>query len=192
MHNVILYDRAKAKDLVRVLDDEQQFVFEAHSTDYQGPKLLGELVEDGFGILKVGPELTFVLRETLYALDLIATDLLPDYGNRPLLAVLERLMLAKPKYWERHYDGDEATKRYLRHFSLSDRIRYYWSMPEAQVALGRLIGALSGIRVPMPLFRQHLPAAERFADTLLDPAAILTWRIEQILKHYHDACRSDL
>ena len=109
-----------------MLDEEPRLVFEAHSTDYQGERPLSDLVEDGFAILKVGPELTFVLREALYGLDLIASDLLPDYGDRPLMRTMEALMLDRPKDWSRHYDGDEAEKRLLRHFSLSDRIRYYW------------------------------------------------------------------
>jgi D-tagatose-bisphosphate aldolase class II non-catalytic subunit len=186
--NVVFYERKKAKALARLLDDEPQLVFEAHSTDYQGQQLLSDLVEDGFGILKVGSQLTFVLRETLYALDLIATDLLPDYGHRPLFAAMEQLMLAHPQHWDRHYDGDAAEKRVLRHYSLSDRIRYYWAMPEAQVAVDRLIRALSGGRVPMPLLCQHLPGVERFADTPLNPIEILTGRVEQILNQYHAAC----
>ena len=44
-------------------------VFEAHSTDYQTEAALRALVEDGFAILKVGPGLTFALREALYGLD---------------------------------------------------------------------------------------------------------------------------
>ena len=60
-------------------------------------------------------------------------------------------------------------------------------MPKAQAAVDRLIQALSGCRIPMPLFRQHLPIAERFADTPLDPLEVLIWRIEQILNQYHDS-----
>ena len=188
--NVIFYDSDKTKDLVRLLADEPQFVFEAHSTDYQGQQPLCDLVKNGFGILKVGPELTFVLREALYALDLIATDLLPDYGNRPLYTVMERLMLAYPRNWNRRYDGGEAEKRVLRHYSFSDRIRYYWAKPEAQAAVDRLIGTLSGRRVPMPLFHQHLPGAGHLADTPLDASELLVWRVEQILNQYHAACHA--
>jgi D-tagatose-1,6-bisphosphate aldolase subunit GatZ/KbaZ len=194
-HKVIFYDRRKAENLIHMLDDETQIVFEAHSTDYQGAQALSELVADGFAILKVGPELTFVLREGLYALDLIATDLLPDYGDRPLYTTLERLMLANPINWSHHYDGDVSVKRFLRHYSLLDRIRYYWAMPAAQAAVDRLTGALSGHRIPLSLLRQHLPIAERFADTPLDPAKILIWRVEQTLDQYHTAChlsRADL
>ncbi len=187
-HNVILYDRPKARELVEVLDDEQQFVFEAHSTDYQGIAPLTALVEDGFSILKVGPELTFVLREALYALDLIASDLVPTYGERPLLQAMEQLMLAEPGYWGSHYHGNESERRLLRHYSLSDRIRYYWNTPQAQKAVASLNSALGGQRVPMPLFRQHLPQAQHFADAPLVPEEMLVWCVTRSLAAYHAAC----
>jgi D-tagatose 6-phosphate 4-epimerase len=187
--NVIQYDRGKAKDLVGLLDDEPQFVFEAHSTDYQGRRPLRELVDDGCGILKVGPELTFVLREALYALDLIASDLLPEYGQRPLYATMERLMSGQPNYWKAHYEGDEPERRLLRHYSFSDRIRYYWVAPEARAAVKRLMDALLDKRVPLPLLRQHLPAGEQFALAPLNPEDVLMWRVMRSLDDYHAACR---
>jgi D-tagatose-1,6-bisphosphate aldolase subunit GatZ/KbaZ len=188
--NVIAYDRVKAGSLVRVLDSEPNLVFEAHSTDYQGEGPLSGLCADGFAILKVGPELTFVLREALYGLDLIASDLLPDYGDRPLMRAMETVMLERPKDWSRHYGGDAACQRFLRHYSLSDRIRYYWRAPAAQAAVGRLMQALGGAAVPPSLFWQHLPAAAHFAETPLDPEEVLIWRVGQSLAVYHRAARS--
>jgi D-tagatose 6-phosphate 4-epimerase len=188
-HNVIHYDRERAKDLVRLLDDEPQFVFEAHSTDYQGRGPLRELVDDGCGILKVGPELTFVLREALYALDLIASDLLPEYGQRPLYATMEAVMSAQPNYWKGHYEGNESERRLLRHYSFSDRIRYYWVAAEAKAAVKRLMDALLGARVPASLLRQHLPAGERFASAPLNPEEVLMWRVMRSLDDYQAACR---
>ena len=61
--------RRRRRALVAVLDRMPQFVFEAHSTDYQPAAALGALVRDGFAILKVGPWLTFALREALYGLE---------------------------------------------------------------------------------------------------------------------------
>ncbi len=187
-HNVICYDRSRIDALKSVLAQEPQFVFEAHSTDYQGSRSLTALVQDGFPILKVGPELTFVLREALYALDAIASDLLPDYGNRPLYAAMESLMLDQPGNWSRHYHGDQAAMRWLRHYSLSDRIRYYWTSPEAQSAVERLCDALCGQTVPLPLIWQHLPQGEEFAGSPLDPEAVLIWRVTRSLADYHAAC----
>jgi len=187
-HNVISYDRGRIDALKQVLEDEPQFVFEAHSTDYQGTRPLSALVEDGFPILKVGPELTFVLREALYGLDLIASDIVPDYGERPLYAAMEALMLAHPENWSRHYHGTEDEQRWLRHYSLSDRIRYYWTSEPAQSAVARLYGALAGKAVPLPLFWQHMPAAALFSDAPLDPEEVLVWRVTKSLAEYHAAC----
>ena len=187
-HNVIPYEPEAARDLVAVLQDAPGLIFEAHSTDYQGTPPLEALVRDGFAILKVGPELTFVLREALYALDLIASDLVPGYGQRPLWQVMERLMQAEPGHWARHYPGDAATQRVLRHYSLSDRIRYYWPHPQAEAAVATLMEALRGQVVPRPLFWQHLPAAAGFADQPLEPEALLIWRITRSLDAYAAAC----
>ena len=185
--NVIPYDRPRAKALTGILS-ELPCVFEAHSTDYQGAAPLRALVEDGFAILKVGPELTFVLREALYGLDLIASDLLPDYGARPLQAAMEAVMLADPADWQRHYPGTSAEQRVLRHFSYSDRIRYCWNRPEAAQAVARLTDALQGQRLPVTLLRQHLPGLTRFADIPLDPQALLIAAVDAALNPYHLAC----
>lgn len=185
--NVVFYDPARSTALTALLGKEPQFIYEAHSTDYQGGPPLAALVRDGFQILKVGPELTFVLREALYALDLIASDLLPDYGARPLWLAMERLMLEESGHWQRHYDGDAGEQRFLRHYSLSDRIRYYWTHPGAQAAVERLTTALRGKSIPLPLFWQHLPGAAHFADAPLDPEDLLIWRVSQSIETYHAA-----
>ena len=56
------------KYLMKTIKNYPNIVFEGHSTDYQTKIKLKELVEDGVGILKVGPGLTFAYREALFAL----------------------------------------------------------------------------------------------------------------------------
>jgi D-tagatose-1,6-bisphosphate aldolase subunit GatZ/KbaZ len=185
--NVIAYDRPAATGLVSVLDTLPGLVFEAHSTDYQPALALQHLVQDGFAILKVGPQLTFALREALYALDLIASDLVPDYGQRPLMSAMESAMRAAPGQWDGHYGtGPEAYL--LRHYSLSDRIRYFWPSDIAQQAVRRLADALRGREIPLPLLWQHLPAAQHFAGQPADVDEIIIWRVGQALRGYQDAC----
>jgi tagatose-1,6-bisphosphate aldolase non-catalytic subunit AgaZ/GatZ len=128
------------------------------------------------------------LCEALYALDLIASDLLPEYGQRPLFAKMEALMLMQPGNWNRHYDGDDVEKRLLRHYSLSDRIRYYWASPDAKASLDRLLSILRGKSVPWTLVAQHLPEARHFADSPLDPEEVLIWRVTRSISAYHAAC----
>ena len=185
--NVVYYDRGKARHLAGLLDQEKALVYEAHSTDYQTAAALRELVEDGFPILKVGPQLTFDLRQALYGLDLIASDMLADYGSRPLYEAMEALMVEEPKWWSSHYHGTAAQQRVQRHYSLSDRIRYYWNHPAAAAAVERLVAALSGRAVPAPLLRQHLPAFESFAGAPLDPEKLLIRAVEASLEAYRSA-----
>lgn len=170
--NVVAYDPPRAAALSALLDEEPALVFEAHSTDYQTEEALASLVADGFPILKVGPGLTFAYREALYALDLVASDIVPGYGDRPLLRAMEALMLAVPGYWSGYYHGDETALRIQRHFSYSDRIRYYWTRPEAEAAVSALLAALAGVRIPETVLHQYLPlipseAAGRAEDILI-------------------------
>ena len=62
------YNREASKKLCEALKRYPDIVFEGHSTDFQSPAKLKEMVEDGIAIIKVGPALTFALREALFAL----------------------------------------------------------------------------------------------------------------------------
>ncbi|MDB5524295.1 MAG: kbaZ [Rhizobium sp.] len=190
--NVVVYDPARARGLTQLLEQERMLVYEAHSTDYQGRVALRRLVEDGFAILKVGPELTFVLREALYGLDLLASDYLPDYPARQLFATMENLMMDKPAHWNGHYHGSEQEQHIQRHYSYSDRIRYYWNQPEADAAVSHLIAALNGKTLPVTLLRQYLPAFGALAGKPLDPAALLVASIQRVLDDYHFACSAEV
>lgn len=186
--NVVSYDRNRARALSTVLMDEPRLVYEAHSTDYQGAPALRELVEDGFPILKVGPQLTFALREALYGLDLVATDLSATYPARNLMTVMERLMLEQPGYWKGHYPGSAEEQRLQRHYSYSDRIRYYWTHHEAEVAVRRLVAELDGRKIPAPLMRQHVPQFSGYSDQPMDARRLLLASVQSVLDDYRTAC----
>ena len=63
-----------------MIEECDGLIFEAHSTDYQTPSALAALVRDHFAILKVGPGVTFALREALWALDAIKNRYLKAPG----------------------------------------------------------------------------------------------------------------
>ena len=69
---------------------------------------------------------------------------------------MERLMLEDPRHWTSHYPGTPGHQRLQRHFSYSDRIRYYWTHPDAVSAVNRLFDALSAITIPETLISQYL------------------------------------
>ena len=153
---VIAYRPERARALSGVLARAPQFVFEAHSTDYQPRQALRALVEDGFAIFKVGPALTFALREALYGLSRIADILAPARDRQPLPDVMERVMLGAPDNWRKYYPGSEVERAFLRHYSFSDRIRYYWPNDAARAAVDRLTLALGDREIPLPLISQYL------------------------------------
>ncbi len=153
--NVVLYQPEKATGLIQVLDDLPGLLFEAHSTDYQPTAKLAGLVDGGFAILKVGPGLTFALREALYGLDAIRGVLGGSNETESLSALLEARMLAMPHHWSGHYGGSSEVQRLQRHFSYSDRIRYYWPDPAVAGAVDRLFSDLPAA-IPETLISQYL------------------------------------
>ena len=190
--NVIDYERSATADLRHVLDDEEHLVFEAHSTDYQRPAQLRELVEDHWAILKVGPALTFAMREALFALALIETELVPRPSRSNLVEVIERRMLAEPDHWQGYYEGDPLAQRISRRYSYSDRLRYYWADAEVDAARRKLLANLDRTGIPLPLISQFLPDQyDRIRAGELEPIAqsMVIDRIRDAMRPYARACR---
>src|SRR3954470_1173314 len=154
---VIDYDRTRTVELQHILDDEPAMVFEAHSTDYQTRAHLAELVEDHWAILKVGPGLTFALREALFALAAIEGEVIPETDRSDLVAFMDRRMVENPGYWQGYYEGSAEEQRIARRYSYSDRIRYYWADPEGSAVERRLFDNLVAHGIPEPLLSQYLP-----------------------------------
>jgi D-tagatose-1,6-bisphosphate aldolase subunit GatZ/KbaZ len=169
-------------------------VYEAHSTDYQSPAALREMVEDHFGILKVGPWLTFAFREAVFALSAIEKELLAGRRGVSLSNVpeaLEQAMLGNPVYWRPYYHGDEPNLRFARRYSYSDRSRYYWPDPSVQKELKTLLANLSASTLPVTLLSQYLPEqydAVRAGSIGGDPASLIDDRIRKVVRIYSAAC----
>jgi D-tagatose-bisphosphate aldolase class II non-catalytic subunit len=190
--SVVQYDASATSALSGALVRLPDLVFEAHSTDYQTEANLRGLVRDGFPILKVGPALTFALREALYGLDSVASVLAPSGARESLMSVVERVMIQSPKNWWAHYRGDESQLRVLRHFSYSDRIRYYWPETEVGSAIEAMFGQLDGVRIPATLVSQYLPRLyDRVAAGLIAPEArtLAIETVRDVLRGYARACR---
>ena len=187
------YDRDAAAGLGDALRSRPGIVFEAHSTDYQLPQALRALVEDHFGILKVGPWLTFALREAVFALEAIEGELLGSRRAPPsgVRAALEAAMLAQPGYWRPYHAGDDEGTRLARSFSYSDRCRYYWPQLPVRRAVDTLLGNLRSRVIPPALLSQYLPGEyERVREGQLgtDPAELTRAHIERVLDVYGAAC----
>jgi D-tagatose-1,6-bisphosphate aldolase subunit GatZ/KbaZ len=189
--SVVDYNPARAAHLTELLKDEEHLVYEAHSTDYQQPQAYRNLVRDGFAILKVGPALTFAMREALAGLTLIEAELVEPGRCSRLMEVLERVMIEDPRHWEHHYTGGEQTLRLLRRYSYSDRVRYYWNAPPVKEGVQTLLMNLNQVAIPETLISAFLPEqylASRAGTLRPDAHSIIIHSIRQVLRTYAGAC----
>src|SRR5262249_4615506 len=109
---VVDYRPDKAQRLSDCLESVPQLVFEAHSTDYQQPAALAALVRHHFAILKVGPALTFALREALWALDAIEREWRGAQASSRLRTTVLEAMRSNPVHWRRYYHSTGAALEY--------------------------------------------------------------------------------
>ena len=152
-----IYNRLDAVELCNTLRKYPDIVFEGHSTDYQPPIKLKEMVEDGIAILKVGPALTYAVREGLYALSFMEKELVEEGKRANFIETLEEAMLKDDHNWVKHYHGTELEKKLAREYSFSDRSRYYFSLPEVEKAQEKLLKNLKKVDIPLGMIHQYMP-----------------------------------
>jgi D-tagatose-1,6-bisphosphate aldolase subunit GatZ/KbaZ len=192
-HDVVEYAADKAAALSRFIDSQATMVYEAHSTDYQSPAGLRELVRDHFAILKVGPAVTFALREALWALDHIEQEWLGASAASGLKAVTLGVMQAEPRHWRKYYGESGARLHFDLEYSLSDRIRYYWPHAAVERALTTMLENLNRNPPPLALISQYLPdeyQAIRGGRLGRQARDLIIHRIRTVLEQYSRACRS--
>lgn len=189
--HVIDYPPERAAPLSRMIEAYPHLVFEAHSTDYQTPDAYRQLVRDHFAILKVGPALTFALREALFALAAIEEELVVAKACSGLRQVLEETMLDRPDFWRSHYQGSPNECRLARGYSYSDRVRYYWPDSRVDDCYARLLANLAAEPIPLPLLSQHLPLQYRKVrqgSLSANPHDLILDQVQEVLHQYAAAC----
>jgi len=174
-----------AQNLVAAIKPFDKLTFEGHSTDYQPTSSLAELVDHHVFFLKVGPELTFRLREAIFALSEIEDRLCPD-DRSGIVAVIDKVMDRTPEHWIGYYHGSKQDVAVLRHFSLSDRIRYYWQVPEVLAALNQLMENLSNRTLPMGLITQFYGVHE-FGKIPISANELCAKNVVRTVKRYYEA-----
>jgi len=184
------YDREKAAELCGAARAAPGLVIEGHSTDYQSPSTLRQLVEDGIAILKVGPALTFAMRECLFSLERMERELAPIRGFNGLsnlAETLDRAMRENPASWQDYYAGSDAEVRFSRVYSFSDRCRYSWTAPGVRQSVAVLFRNLAEKEMPLTLLSQHVPHLyPLIADGRLaaEPQALVRESICLVLEGY--------
>ncbi len=176
--------------LIKKLESYNGLYFEAHSTDYQLQDDLKNMVNDHFAILKVGPWLTFALREALFSLSYIERELL-KFNNAlqasQLIENLNSIMIENPKYWNKHYNGKKSNIYLSMNFSYSDRIRYYWTNTTIDKKVKLLIDNLTKLNIPESLLSQFLPnqyKEVREGKIKNHPNEIIKSKISEVLSVY--------
>lgn len=188
------YDRVKAAELMASIKEYDRLVFEGHSSDYQTKIKLRELVEDGVAILKVGPALTYAMREALFALSYIED--ITFHGREAHASLfrqtLEQAMQENPSKWQSHYHGKENNVWIKRQFSFSDRCRYYMGNPKVASARELLIANLRKEGISLALLSQFMPIQyQRVREGILinDPEALILDHIGDTIQDYLYATR---
>ena len=189
-HGVEDYRPERATALSAVAHDFPHAVFEAHSTDYQTPQAFKDLVRDHFAILKVGPALTFAYREALFGLSQIAIELGLE-TDTDLIGEADTVMREAPADWQKYYHGDRREQRLLRAYSLSDRIRYYWTKPRLAKSVQELLDVLGTREIPLGVAHQYLPLgaeACRARGEKITADNLINNTIKAALAPYYAAC----
>lgn len=189
---VYLFDPAAAAELSAAAASLDGIVLEGHSTDYQTPEALRAMVKAGIPILKVGPALTFALREALFALSLMERELVSPERQARLMEKLEQAMLDRPGDWEHHYHGTPAQQRLKRRYSYSDRSRYYLAAPELRAAVEKLFANLDAVHIPQGMLHQYMPRQHRLVlEGRLQPtaAALAKSAVAAVAEEYRAAAR---
>jgi D-tagatose-1,6-bisphosphate aldolase subunit GatZ/KbaZ len=189
-NSIIRYNAAKASELTQHVKGLPNIVLEGHSTDYQTKKSLGEMRRDGIAILKVGPALTFSVRESLFNLEAIEREVYPfspagGYSN--FKEIIEKKLMSEPKYWINYYHGTEQEKAYARKYSLSDRIRYYLDDSEIRVSMAYLLKNINAVELPYGMLSQFFSDV---IETIMNSGQKITAemlikeRVKNVLKDY--------
>lgn len=190
-HSQVIHYQPKLAQTLSTWIAPTPWVYEAHSTDYQTARAYRELVRDHFAILKVGPALTFALREAIFALAQIENELIAPEQRSQIMQVIDQVMLDEPNYWKKYYPPQFSQAMVDLHFSLSDRIRYYWPHPRIQSSVEKMMANLDCAALPLGLLSQYLPLQfARVLDNQLAPTphALVIDKIQDVLRAYEYGC----
>jgi D-tagatose-1,6-bisphosphate aldolase subunit GatZ/KbaZ len=184
-----ILDYQPLPELKKAIERYPGWVFEAHSTDYQRPVNLKRMVEDHFFILKVGPWLTYTLREALFLLELMEKELYPTGKASHFRETLFRVMIEQPVHWRGYHSAGQESAAYHLAYSYSDRCRYYLSHPEVAASRQRLLDNLGPV-IPGSLISQYMPIQYRKVRSGRlppSPRDLMIDRICEVLGYYAEA-----
>lgn len=188
---VVEYVPEQAINLSAFIESQPTLVYEAHSTDYQSQFALKALVKGHFAILKVGPGVTFALREAIWALDQIEREWLGVARSSRVKETLMDVMKADPSHWRKYYEASGESLLLQQQYSLSDRIRYYWPVKSVEAAVQKLFANLDAHPPTLAILSQYMPneyQAIREGTLKFTAREIVMHHIGTVLNQYAAAC----
>lgn len=180
---IIAFDPPLAAGLSAAVPSLGGPVFEAHSTDYQSAEALSALVAGHFGILKVGPELTFAYRQAVLALERLALMMGLPSGVE---AALRRAMAEDPRDWRAYVEQGPDENRMMI-WGLSDRVRYYWPKPAVKAAVAELCAAVRNSRPEPGLVAQVTGGLAGPVDAAMLPETVIGRMVGDVVRRYRKA-----
>ena len=124
-----MHSKITSPDFKNFLDKKKfskknNFVFEAHSTDYQPLRILKKLTKNNFKFLKVGPELTYNYSRSLFFMQNLE-EKFSFKKKSDMKNIILTTMKKNKKYWKAYYLGGRSN---LLLNSKLDRMRYYLNL----------------------------------------------------------------
>ena len=186
------------KPLLKTFSDKKNFsidnnfVFEAHSTDYQPQKILEKLVDNNFKFLKVGPELTYNYSKALYFMNYIEKKFFKNSESDIKKNIL-LVMKQNKKYWKDYYNN-QNNKLFLN--SKLNRSRYYLNFKAVRDSINILKSNINQINkyrlsnlIQKSLRKDFLIYSKKNMSNF-DVIKLLF--ISKTLKRYFKACKFNL
>jgi D-tagatose-1,6-bisphosphate aldolase subunit GatZ/KbaZ len=191
---IIPFDSSLLKELGGCVYEDKPVVMEVLQTDFQMQTVLDQLVHNHFGFMRIGPELTFTMREALFSLAMMENETMigkPGVYLSNFIIELDRAMQSAPQHWQKYYTGNGFEQLIARKYSLYDRSRFYWEDKEVRKTKKRLYDNLIEYPVPLTVLRQFMPCQyERVAAGELEnkPDALVMDAVRHALHRYSRAC----
>ncbi|MGJ7093998.1 tagatose-bisphosphate aldolase subunit GatZ [Vibrio hannami] len=190
-HSSVIHYKSDEAKLLSEYIESTDYVYEAHSTDYQTKEAFRELVRDHYAILKVGPALTFALREAVFALADIENELVPSEQKSHVKDVIHEVLLDDQTYWKAYYSERHSEAMVDLNYSLSDRVRYYWTHERIASSMDKLLTNLEMKSIPLGMLSQYLP--EQYKNVVAGqmeatPKDLMISKIQGVLSDYAYGC----
>jgi len=127
------------------------------------------------------------MREAVFSLANIEALLFSKQEQSGIIDALDWAMNENTEHWTPYYRGEDDFIAHLKHFSYSDRVRYYWTVPEVRKALDKLFANLNSKKIPETIVSQYF--SEREFGSLSAPAEQLAAdHVALCIERYYKAC----